>query len=371
MVMGSLMTECISFIFLLLLTHKGVYVGTWNVTYSPTYICALEGSSVTMSCSYTYPSNYKVKEAFWINQDSHIPVDFSKNESFARRVTADCGDKKSQCSLHMTNLTKEDAHYQYYCRIETTVGKQKWIGKPGISVNVTDLRVVSTERTNNVTKGDIITLTCGTTCNLTSRPSFTWSKDGRPVEKKQIINNQLQLHPVSYEDEGNYTCAVGGFEDLQSPPYRLNVKRGQSAVMNVLIAVAVCVAVVVLCAVFWVWFRKKHKESKGELEQLRATHSAALRADAAGGGGPEGDVQYYNINFQSRAAAPPSGAAAAGAPEDDVQYSNIQPHGSTQTAGAQGDDVPYASVQFNGNKATTSHLGQPEDDTSVIYSRVS
>ncbi|XP_062395684.1 uncharacterized protein LOC134083369 [Sardina pilchardus] len=367
--MGSLMTECMPFIFLLLLTHNGVHGDTWNVTYNSTYICALEGSTLNLSCSYR--SKCKVKNKYWINQDSHIPVDLSKNNTYKHRVKVNCGE--SQCSLSMTKLTKQDAQYMYYFRIEGNC-QERWIGIPGISVNVTDLQVVSTKRTNNVTKGDAITLTCNTTCKLTNSPSFIWSKDGHPVEENQIIYNQLQLHPVGSEDEGNYTCAVKGHEDLSSPPYRLNVQPGdQSAVMNVLIAVALCVAVAVLCAISWVWFRKRRKERKGEhVEQQRATSSDVLRADAAGGGGGGGaqdDGQYCNINFQSagrgRAAAPPSGA------EDDGHYSTIQPHSSGQTARGQEKDVQYTSVQFDENRGTMSPLGQPEGDTSVIYSHVS
>ncbi|KAL2086217.1 hypothetical protein ACEWY4_017276 [Coilia grayii] len=85
------------------------------------------------------------------------------------------------------------------------------------------LQVGSSARGAAVEEGDDVTLTCKTTCSLTSSPSFIWSKDGRPVGKKQITNNQLQLHPFSREDEGNYTCAVTGHEELPSPPFRLNV----------------------------------------------------------------------------------------------------------------------------------------------------
>ena len=109
----------------------------WRVTYKPTYICALEGSSVNMSCSYTYPSRLTVEQAFWMNQESANPVDLSQIETYRHRVTVDCGDKSSGCSLQMTKLTKADAQYQYYCRITTNVDGQKWIGTPGISLHVT------------------------------------------------------------------------------------------------------------------------------------------------------------------------------------------------------------------------------------------
>ncbi|XP_076140944.1 opioid-binding protein/cell adhesion molecule homolog [Alosa pseudoharengus] len=194
----------------------------WEVTYSSTHICALEGSSVTMSCSYTYPSDLRVKEAFWINDEKTDFVDLTTKAGYKQRVKVDCGDKKSQCSLTINRVTKSDALQRYYCRITTNQDKEKWIGKPGVEVHVTDLHISSSKGTE-VKEGDHVTLTCINTCPRSTNPAFTWSKDGRPVEKKQITNNQLQLHPVSYEDEGNYICAVGGHEGLPSPPYRLHV----------------------------------------------------------------------------------------------------------------------------------------------------
>lgn len=108
----------------------------WHITYSPTHICALEGFSVNLSCTYHYPSTLKVTDAFWTNQDAKEPLDLSKNESYKHRVTVNC-DKMNKCSLHIANLTKVDAQYWYYCRIKTKDNSQKWIGKPGISVSFT------------------------------------------------------------------------------------------------------------------------------------------------------------------------------------------------------------------------------------------
>ncbi|XP_076134242.1 CXADR-like membrane protein [Alosa pseudoharengus] len=244
-------SHCLSL--LLLIMIPGCLGAEWGVTYSSTHICAPEGSSVNMSCSYTYPSGLTVKEVFWINQDSHHPVDLTKTKGYKNRVRVDCGDKKSRCSLSITKLTKADTQHQYYCRITTTNNNnQKWIGKPGVVVNVTDLHIVSSGKGAEVKVGDHVTLTCINTCPPNSNASFIWSKDGRPVEKKQIINNRLQLHPVSYEDEGNYTCAVRGHEGLPSPPYRLHIMSvGQSPVTPALVGVAVCGVVGLLCVLYW------------------------------------------------------------------------------------------------------------------------
>ncbi|XP_076141012.1 B-cell receptor CD22-like [Alosa pseudoharengus] len=217
------MTQTSQFLSLLLLIVIPRCLGAeWGVTYSPTHICAPEGSSVTMSCSYTYPSDLTVKEAFWINKNKEVPVDLTTKTDYTERVKVDCGDKTRQCYLTITGVTKEDAQHRYYCRITTNNKTEKWIGTPGVEVHLTDLHISSSKGTE-VKEGDHVNLTCGNTCPLSTNPAFTWSKYGRPVEKKQITKNQLQLHPVSYEDEGSYTCAVRGHEGHPSPPYRLHV----------------------------------------------------------------------------------------------------------------------------------------------------
>ncbi|XP_041959444.1 CXADR-like membrane protein [Alosa sapidissima] len=225
-------------------------LGELRVTYSPTHICALEGSSVTISCSYTYHSYLTVKEAFWTNQISRFPVNLSKIDNYAQRVTVNCGNSSSACSLQIVNLTKADAQHLYYCSMLTN--RRTDIGQPGVPLNIASLQVASYAEGTNVKEGDNVTLTCNTTCNLTSNASFIWSKDGRPVEKKQIINNQLQLHPVSYEDEGSYTCAVRGHEGHPSPPKMLEVMPvSHSLHVAALVGVAAAVFGGLFCVVYW------------------------------------------------------------------------------------------------------------------------
>ncbi len=45
---------------------SGVFGENWNVTYETESICALKGSTVNMSCSYTYPQQYDLTDTFWI-----------------------------------------------------------------------------------------------------------------------------------------------------------------------------------------------------------------------------------------------------------------------------------------------------------------
>ncbi|XP_028827583.1 B-cell receptor CD22-like [Denticeps clupeoides] len=195
---------------------------TWGVEYRPTSICALEGTSAVMSCNYTYPSGPEVKEAFWTeHQDGQKDyIDLSKNPNYKDRVHADCGNKTSWCFLNITRLNKSDAH-EYNCRIIINENKEKWAGRPGIMLSVTDLQV---EIVGAATEGNDVRLVCKTSCNLSSIPTYSWKKNGEPLEKEPTKNNELQLHPVSREDGGRYSCAVKGHEDLSSAEVELDVR---------------------------------------------------------------------------------------------------------------------------------------------------
>uniref|UniRef100_A0AAY4CH68 Ig-like domain-containing protein n=1 Tax=Denticeps clupeoides TaxID=299321 RepID=A0AAY4CH68_9TELE len=207
---------------LITLIIQGGVGQTWGVEYRPTSICALEGTSAVMSCNYTYPSGPEVKEAFWTeHQDGQKDyIDLSKNPNYKDRVHADCEYKKSRCSLNITRLNKSDAH-EYNCRIITDKDVERWTGRPGIMLSVTDLQV---ELVGAATEGNDVRLVCKTSCNLSSSPTYSWKKNGEPLEKEHTKNNELQLHPVSREDGGRYSCAVKGHEDLSSAEVELDVR---------------------------------------------------------------------------------------------------------------------------------------------------
>ncbi|XP_048105000.1 B-cell receptor CD22-like, partial [Alosa alosa] len=77
----------------------------------------------------------------------------------------------------------------------------------------------------SVKERDRVTLTCITTCRLSSDPTFIWYKNGQPVTSKHTTrDNKLHLNPVSSEDAGSYSCAVRGHESLPSKAVFLNVK---------------------------------------------------------------------------------------------------------------------------------------------------
>ncbi|XP_068077026.1 B-cell receptor CD22-like [Danio rerio] len=190
----------------------------WAVNYNPLHICALKDSSVIMSCTFTYPTGHQIMKVFWnkdlvIHGEEH--ADLSEDPEYSQRLQY-LGDKQQNCTVRLSHVTKKDEH-MYYCRIITNVTKERWIGKPGVRLSVTDLQLESPER---VTEGDSVRLTCKSSCKLTDTPTFIWYRNSQRLTGN--IGNKLILKSVRREDAGRYRCAVDG-HTLTSPEVYLNV----------------------------------------------------------------------------------------------------------------------------------------------------
>ncbi|XP_072513976.1 B-cell receptor CD22-like [Salminus brasiliensis] len=191
---------------------SGVGAQDWGVYYYPNSICALKGSTVTMGCTYTYPTRYTVQNKFWTKSwpvGGSEPTGLSGDSQYI-------GDTQQDCSLRLKNITAQDKGV-YYFRFLTDKGG-KWQGKGGVDLSVTDLQVEVPER---VIEGDNVTLICKTTCSLTVGTIFTWYRNGTPLSSR---TDQLYLQSVSREDAGSYHCAVVG--QKLSPEVTLNVLYG-------------------------------------------------------------------------------------------------------------------------------------------------
>ncbi|KAI4893960.1 hypothetical protein NFI96_026950, partial [Prochilodus magdalenae] len=218
-VMTSLRMPPTASLVLLLFVSGAAAQNGWGVTYNPTSICAVKGSTVTMSCSYTHPSGYSVTKAFWTKQ---LPIqngvelpDLLDDPDYRGRVQY-LGDKQHNTTLSLQNVTEKD-QIKYYFRFLTHDRNGKWTGAGGVDLKVTGLQVEVPER---VMEGRNITLTCNTTCSLTVRPTFTWYRDGRRLSSS---TEQLHLQPVSREHAGRYHCSA---QDQNSTEVTLNVTYG-------------------------------------------------------------------------------------------------------------------------------------------------
>uniref|UniRef100_A0AAR2KHS2 B-cell receptor CD22 n=1 Tax=Pygocentrus nattereri TaxID=42514 RepID=A0AAR2KHS2_PYGNA len=195
--------------------------GEWAVNYISKSVCALKGSEVTMSCTYTYPSDHSVQKAFWMNKlvTGGEGPNLSNDPEYRGRVQY-LGDKQHNCTVLLRNLTEKDQS-KYYFRFITDQPGGSWQGTGGVDLSVTDLQVEVPER---VIEGDEVTLTCKTSFSLSDRPTFTWYRNGHPLSSS---TDQLHLQLVSREDADRYRCAVLG---LRSPEVTLNVRYGPKSV---------------------------------------------------------------------------------------------------------------------------------------------
>ncbi|XP_064161829.1 B-cell receptor CD22-like [Anguilla rostrata] len=189
----------------------------WGVTYTAERICALKGSSVDMSCTYSYPTSRTVQQTFWFihwNKPQE-PEDLSQDPEYSHRVEY-LGNQSSDCTFRINQLRVTDSK-TYRFRFLTDCDGGKFAGEPGVTLAVTGLQVMVNP--DSVKEGQSVILTCSTTCTLTGSPAFIWYRDGSPLS----FTGQSHQFTASSEDRGRYSCAVKGYE-LQSPAVALNVR---------------------------------------------------------------------------------------------------------------------------------------------------
>ncbi|KAK7161053.1 hypothetical protein R3I94_003892 [Phoxinus phoxinus] len=204
-------------VFLLLIPGVCSQWGGWSVSYSPLHICALNDSTVIMRCTYTHPTGHQIMTVFWTKtlvKDNGEYPDLSEDPEYSQRLQY-LGDKQQNCTVRLSHVTLKDSR-MYYFRFITDKPDGKWTGNPGVTLTVTDLQVESPER---VTEGDSVTLTCKSSCALTDRATFIWSRNSLKI---LTYSNKLSLNPVRREDSGRYSCAVDGHTHI-SPAVQLNV----------------------------------------------------------------------------------------------------------------------------------------------------
>ncbi len=91
----------------------------WGVNYSASYVCALKGSTVKMSCTLKYPRNHEIITVFWTKPavtDEETP-NLCLDPENRGRVQCD-SEYKDTYSLTLTSVTEDEKH-MYYCRFTT------------------------------------------------------------------------------------------------------------------------------------------------------------------------------------------------------------------------------------------------------------
>ncbi|XP_073670698.1 sialoadhesin-like [Paramisgurnus dabryanus] len=235
----------------------------WGVNYSPSYVCALRGSTVRITCTLKYPSHHVVNKAFWTKVAFVLggePPNLCLDPESRRGVQCQSKDQDTH-SITLTDVTEADKHI-YYCRFITDRGG-KWSGIPGVQLDVTDLQVETNQR---VKEGDSVTLTCKTTCSLPEETTFIWYRNKQRFTKGIKTLIQLHLRSVSRDDSGVYRCvaAVREYELLSSPGVYLIVEWDQGSTLYNGI-VAGCVGlffIIVIFIILFIWKKRRDRQNQ-------------------------------------------------------------------------------------------------------------
>ncbi|XP_071059931.1 sialoadhesin-like isoform X2 [Pseudochaenichthys georgianus] len=186
---------------------------SWGGTYSSTNICAVNGSTVEISCIYTYPSKIKhqvntVQKTFWFTQRKDgEPVDLKTDSEYAGRVEDLC--ENNICTLIIKNLRESDSA-EYRFRFITN--KDAYTASPGVTLSVTDPDLLMNVMEIMIDQGISRTkLQCRSRCLLPHDPSYIWYKNG------QKIRAETFTHSVNFYSADSFSCALKGHEKFPSP----------------------------------------------------------------------------------------------------------------------------------------------------------
>ncbi|KAF4118230.1 hypothetical protein G5714_000281 [Onychostoma macrolepis] len=226
--------------------------------------------------------------------------------------------------LRLSNVKHEDEG-MYCLRILTKVEKQRFLGYPGIELNVTELRV---EIPEEVVEGESPVLFCKTTCDLSDKTDFTWYKNSKRVSES-IGSNQLLLRSVSSDD--TETTAV----QVSSSPALTPVTVYYCEAQN-----------------------QYGSQRSASVSVTSAGGQKTVLYAAAGIGGMLICICIIIVVIKIT-----SNRKQRAGDEDEVEYASVQHHRNT------GNTTAEAGCQ-NGNTVSAGSNAEKVDDSSVIYSSI-
>ncbi|XP_053343337.1 sialoadhesin-like [Clarias gariepinus] len=201
--------------------------GNWSVKY-PEAVCAVRGSSVSIPCSYYYPKGIQVAQMLWCSMNSNKgrctdPPYVYNSSSNIKSDFEYVGDDKSNCTLLIHNVQFSYSG-EYRFRFITDEPGGRWVGDPGVTLQVADLKVSLIRLSGNGTlkQGDSLNLTCDVSCTHSSS-QFVWSKNNEQLNTSGPV---LHFPALTVRDSGNYTCTWKTKETSGSKTISLQVEGG-------------------------------------------------------------------------------------------------------------------------------------------------
>ncbi|KAK2817450.1 hypothetical protein Q5P01_025641 [Channa striata] len=190
-----------------------------TVLYTDRNICALKGSSVDISC--TYSSYGRITTKFWFRSDRRHqwqnpsqPEDLRKDSQYSGRVQVS-HTETGRSTLTITDLREKDSA-QYHFTFRTR--DFEWTSSlPGTTLTVTGVQVQVIRLTVQESHTEA-ELECHSSCRSAARLSYVWFKNGEKITK-ETNSYKDQFYPGDV-----VSCALKGHEDYSSPSvYALKV----------------------------------------------------------------------------------------------------------------------------------------------------
>ncbi|KAI2646266.1 Sialoadhesin [Labeo rohita] len=196
------MNSRLSALILLLLIQGSVTLDRLSVTCSQKSICAVKGTEVTLTCSY---SNINIKTVFWFSEKqstnwrkNNEPEDLTLDSDYSGRVKHQISNSSS--TLTISDVRERDSgEYQLMFIMNDGV---KHLSSAAVSLTVTDLQL----RMNPVSKDptdERVQLTCDSSCTLTSGGHYYWMKNGQHFTYTQSSN----MFVLISRNAGSFSCS--------------------------------------------------------------------------------------------------------------------------------------------------------------------
>ncbi|KAK2813255.1 hypothetical protein Q5P01_000858 [Channa striata] len=226
----------------------------WGATYSPTEICVLEGSTVDMSCTYTYPSRPTLQNTIWfIEGGDYAPVDLRTDPDYMGRVEYHCHDRV--CTLRIRDVRQRDSAV-YKFRFLTNQPGGRYTAEPGVTLSLSSSSPVEpaprhegfpspsvcvydqycntvtyTDRSICATKGSSLNISCSYTSVkfITSKFWFRsdrrhqWQNPSQPedLRKDSQYSGRVQ---VSHTETGRSTLTITDLRETDSAQYHFTFR---------------------------------------------------------------------------------------------------------------------------------------------------
>ncbi|XP_050958394.1 uncharacterized protein LOC127159654 isoform X3 [Labeo rohita] len=198
----KIMNSRLSALILLLLIQGSVTLDRLSVTCSQKSICAVKGTEVTLTCSY---SNINIKTVFWFSEKqstnwrkNNEPEDLTLDSDYSGRVKHQISNSSS--TLTISDVRERDSgEYQLMFIMNDGV---KHLSSAAVSLTVTDLQL----RMNPVSKDptdERVQLTCDSSCTLTSGGHYYWMKNGQHFTYTQSSN----MFVLISRNAGSFSCS--------------------------------------------------------------------------------------------------------------------------------------------------------------------